>query len=87
MVNYPKTIFNKLGNNCGYCFLSEGNDEERKNYKVSVKIDLECLIEFFNEKDRDKKEIIEKALDICEKCDYKNPEVFHFLEERGIKFS
>ena len=86
-VNYPKTSLNRLGEDCGYCFLCKPNEkEERKKFKSLVLKNLEYFVEFFNERKSYKEYIIKKALEICKKCDYKNPSVFHFLEKKGFNF-
>lgn len=86
-VNYPKTSLSRLGDDCNFCFLCNPNEkEERKKFKSLVLKNLEYFIEFFNEKNNPKKDVVKEALEICKNCDYKNPSAFHFLEENGFKF-
>ena len=82
-----ETVQNKLGNYCGYCFLYDDNEKERIENKSSVVKSLEYFAGFFDEDNNYKRDIIKKALEICDKCDYQNPNVFHFLEKSGFKFS
>jgi len=75
------SLFDKAGTQCGYCFLSNDNKEERKSYKSYVK---EILKSLSNICTNTQQGIIEEALKICNNCDYKNPNVFHFLERKKI---
>lgn len=86
MVEKVYISFRRIGNNCNYCFLYDENGkvEKRLHHKSLVKKDLESV--FFSSTNN-QQEIVKEALQICEKCDYKNPSVFHFLEENDIRVS
>jgi hypothetical protein len=75
-----------IGNNCNYCFLSyEGGEVEKGlEHKRLVKKDLKYIS---SSSTNNQQEIAKEASRLCDKCDYKDNYVFHFLEKNNIKAS
>lgn len=78
-------LFKQTGEYCNRCYLSfeENEHEQRIGLKKLAKKFLINIIGY--EKNKDGK-IAEEALECCKKCDYKSPNIFHFLEKSGVRF-
>lgn len=86
MVKSLRYLLKGIGNHCNNCYLTEDKKDigERLHEKKFVQDGLGALLNSPNELDRSP--VIQEALELCKGCDYGDPNVFHFLEENGIRF-
>lgn len=82
--NEFKGLFKQAGEYCNQCYLTDKNGEKdsRKNFQALSNNLLAVITNTCQ--DKETKGIVEGSVNACRNCDYKDPNIFKYLESRKI---